>query len=93
LVKIIFLSKQCKNVIIMVFSLYFSRDESLLCQGLALNDDLQRLLARHESILSGTSTQNGNQIENSKPASAGQLVDIDAPLVDTGDTGKQTDGR
>ncbi|GAU21197.1 hypothetical protein TSUD_11140 [Trifolium subterraneum] len=69
------------------------RDESLLCQGLALNDDLQRLLARHESILSGTSTQNGNQIENSKPTSAGQLVDIDAPLVDTGDTSKQTDGR
>lgn len=77
----------------MVFSPCFSRDESLLCQGLALNDDLQRVLARHESFLSGLSTQNGKHLENSKPAPAGPLVDVDAPLVDTGDTGKQTDGR
>ena len=80
------------TVIIMVFSVY-SRDESLLCQGLALNDDLQRVLAKHESISSGTSTKNENHTQNSKPAPAGALVDIDAPLVDTGDTSKQTDGR
>lgn len=91
---IVDLVEQCRTYKQRVVHLVNSTtDESLLCQGLALNDDLQRVLARHESILSGTSTQNGNHVENSKPASAGQLVDIDAPLVDTGDTGKQTDGR
>lgn len=91
---IVDLVEQCRTYKQRVVHLVNSTtDESLLCQGLALNDDLQRLLARHESILSGTSTQNGNQIEDSKPASARQLVDIDAPLVDTGDTSKQTDGR
>ncbi|XP_061951603.1 TOM1-like protein 9 isoform X1 [Populus nigra] len=66
-------------------------DESLLCQGLALNDDLQRVLARHESISSGTPVP--VQDEKLKAESSGALVDIGAPLVDTGDNkGKQPDG-
>ncbi|KAJ1396401.1 VHS domain [Sesbania bispinosa] len=66
-------------------------DESLLCQGLALNDDLQRVLSKHESIASGTSVQNHTEKPNPAPTRA--LVDVDGPLVDTGDTSKQTDGR
>ncbi|XP_019253308.1 PREDICTED: TOM1-like protein 2 [Nicotiana attenuata] len=61
-------------------------DESLLCQGLSLNDDLQRVLAKHEAIASGTSIKG----EPSKPEPARSLVDVDAPLIDTG-TSNQSD--
>lgn len=66
---------------LMVLSLS-QRDESLLRQGLALNDELQRLLAKHEAIASGTPLDELNLVP------AGPLVDVDTPLIDTGENGQ-----
>ena len=75
-----------------IFSFFLSsyslRDESLLCQGLALNDDLQRLLAKHEAIASGTPIPK----DKPKPESVRDLVDVDNPLIDTGDSSKKPNG-
>ncbi|KAE8718878.1 branched-chain-amino-acid aminotransferase-like protein 3 [Hibiscus syriacus] len=87
---IVDLVQQCRNYKQRVVHLVNSTsDESLLCQGLALNDDLQRLLARHEAIASGTPSQ----ANNPKPEPARELVKVDSPLIDTGDSGKPSEGR
>ncbi|XP_022962307.1 TOM1-like protein 9 [Cucurbita moschata] len=86
---IVDLVEQCRTYKQRVVHLVNSTaDESLLCQGLALNDDLQRLLARHESISSGKPVA-----QNPKSVSATAHVDGDRPLIDTGDNNKQPETK
>ncbi|CAN1785156.1 TOM1-like protein 9 [Linum perenne] len=85
---IVDLVEQCRTYKQRVVHLVNSTaDESLLCQGLALNDDLQRVLAKHEAIASGTAPPKDKPKTNAQPS--GSLVDVDGPLVDVGHASKQ----
>ncbi|KAM7490412.1 hypothetical protein LguiA_033333 [Lonicera macranthoides] len=64
-------------------------DESLLCQGLALNDDLQRLLAKHEALVSGAAAPKLKPKPKPEPVQVPPTAD--SLLIDTGGDGKQHD--
>lgn len=63
----------------------------MLSQGLALNDDLQRVLTSYEALASGM-PGTSVQIEKPKSETGKSLVDVDAPLIDTGDSSNQANG-
>ncbi|XP_023523591.1 TOM1-like protein 9 [Cucurbita pepo subsp. pepo] len=76
------LVEQCLNYKHRVTHLVNSTsDESLLCQGLSLNDDLRRVLSKHEAITSETSVQK----EKPKPQLVEARRDARLPLRNTGD--------
>ena len=47
------------------------------------------MLAKHEALVSGTTVPH----DKSKSESSKSPVSLDAPLVDTGESSKQADGR
>ena len=79
------------NIWIAVYSNFnsFFRDESLLCQGLSLNDELQRVLSKYEAIASGTSVLLGEP----KSELVGAHRDDHFPLGNTGDNNQQPEKK
>lgn len=84
---IVDLVEQCRTYKRRVVHLVNSTsDESLLCQGLALNDDLQRVLSKHEALLTGNPLPPEKSNPETSQSQTKALVPVDAPLIDATET-------
>ncbi|CAM8895343.1 unnamed protein product [Rhodiola kirilowii] len=72
-----------------VHLLHTTSDETLLCEGITLTDELQNLLGKYQFLVSGTPLPK----EQLKQESNGALVSVDDPLIDTGEDTVQPAAR
>uniref|UniRef100_A0A7N0V9I4 Target of Myb protein 1 n=1 Tax=Kalanchoe fedtschenkoi TaxID=63787 RepID=A0A7N0V9I4_KALFE len=87
---IVDLVEQCRTYKQRVVQLVSNTDdETLLCQGIQLNEELGRLLEKHETIASGAPIR----VEQPRTEPARELVPVDRPLIDTEESSKPADKR